>query len=153
MLKEARLAQALARSDQWGAPAAPDNRQLFTMATANGSHAAGFGPETGVLEAGRQADLIALDLDGIKGAYLDPDVSPLDSIMGRAEGRHVRLTMVAGRVVYRDGELKTMDEAALRAEAKAAIDAVHARPPTDLQRKLKVLQQHMTDHYRDLTGG
>jgi cytosine/adenosine deaminase-related metal-dependent hydrolase len=153
LFKEARLAQALARSDQWDAPPAPDAGRLFTMATANGSHAAGFGAETGVLEVGRKADLIALSLDGIRGAYLDPDVSLMDAVMGRAEGRHVRLTMVDGRVLARHGELKTMDEADLRARAHDAADAVHHRMPPDQQRKLQVLRAHMADHYRKLTGG
>lgn len=38
-------------------------------------------------------------------------------------GGSVRLTMVAGRVVYRDGRIETVDEAALLEEARALFAA------------------------------
>ena len=44
-------------------------------------------------------------------------------------GSSVRLTMVDGRVVFADGALTTLDEAALRAEARAI--AAARRPALD----------------------
>ncbi len=152
LLKEVRLAQALARSTEWDGPPAPNARQLFAMATANGAHAAGFGTEVGVLEAGRKADLIALSLDPIRGTYLASDVSLIDAVIGRAEGRDVRLTMVDGRVVYRDGVLRSMDEAALRASALAAVEASHHTMAPEAQRNLRTLRNHIAAHYREMTA-
>ncbi len=153
LLKEIRLAQALARSAEWDGPPAPDTRQLFAMATVNGTHAAGFETEVGVVEAGRKADLIALSLDHIHGTYLDAEVSLIDAVIGRAEGRDVRLTMVDGRILYRDGVLRSMDEAELRARAHAAVEASHHSIGAKEQRNLQMLREHIAAHYRDMTSG
>ena len=152
LLKEARLAQALARSAEWDGPPAPDARRLFSMVTVNGAHAAGFGAEVGVVEAGRKADLIALSLDRIHGTYLDADVSLIDAVMGRAEGRDVRLTMVEGRIVYRDGVLRSMDEGELRARVHAAAQASHHQVAPKQRRNLQTLREHIAAHYRDMTS-
>ncbi len=152
LLKELRLAQALARSVEWDRPPAPDARQLFAMATVNGVHAAGFGDEAGVLEAGRKADLIAISLGPVRGTYLDPDVSLMDAVIGRAEGRDVRMTMVDGRIVYRDGVLLSMDERELRGKAAVAADASRHEMTPDEQRNLETLRSHLAAHYRDMTS-
>jgi cytosine/adenosine deaminase-related metal-dependent hydrolase len=152
LFKEVRLAQALARSAEWDEPSAPNARQLFAMATVNGAHAAGFGGEAGVLEAGRKADLIALSLDHIRGTYLDADVSLIDAVIGRAEGREVRMTMVDGRIVYRDGVLRSMDEVALRARVLTAVEASHHTMAPKEQRNLQTLRNHLAAHYRDMTA-
>ena len=151
LLKEVRLAQALARSAEWDGPPAPNAPQLFAMATVNGAHAAGFGTEVGVLKAGRKADLIALSLDQIQGAYLDADVSLIDVVIGRADGRDVRMTMVDGRIVYRDGVLQSMDENELRVRARTAAEASHHTMAPKEQRNLQVLRKHIAAHYRDMT--
>jgi hypothetical protein len=49
----------------------------------------------------------------------------LDLLMARASGRHVRMTMVAGRVLYRDGAFPHLDLA--DAEAAAVESAQRAR--------------------------
>ena len=152
LLKEVRLAQALARSAEWDGPPAPDARQLFAMATVNGAHAAGFGDEAGVLEAGRKADLIALSLDHIRGTHLDADVSLIDAVIGRAEGRDVRMTMVDGRIVYRDGVLQSMDEAELRATVRTTVEASHHTMAPKEQRNLQTLRKHLAAHYRHMTA-
>jgi cytosine/adenosine deaminase-related metal-dependent hydrolase len=152
LLKEVRLAQALARSAEWGDPPAPNARQLFSMATANGAHAAGFGTEVGVLEARRKADLIALSLHHIRGTYLDAGVSLVDAVIGRAEGRDVRMTMVDGRIVYRDGVLQSMDENEVRTKALTAADASHQTMAPKELRNLQTLRNHLAAHYRNMTA-
>ena len=146
------MAQALARSAEWDGLPAPNARQLFAMATENGAHAAGFGTEVGVLKAGRKADLIALSLDHIRGTYLDADIPLIDVVIGRAEGRDVRMTMVDGRIVYRDGVLRSMDEAELRARALTAVEASHHTTTPKEQRNLQMLRKHIAAHYRDMTA-
>ncbi len=70
----------------------------------------------GVIAPGYQADLIMLDLDTLAFTPLND----LDRQLVYCEnGSSVRLTMVAGRIVVRDGTLLTIDERALRQEARA----------------------------------
>ena len=69
----------------------------------------------GAVAPGMQADLILLDLDTLAFTPLND----LDRQLVYCEnGSSVRLTMVAGKVVMRDGVLPGIDEPALRAEAR-----------------------------------
>jgi cytosine/adenosine deaminase-related metal-dependent hydrolase len=70
----------------------------------------------GAIAPGFQADLVMLDLDTLTFTPLNDlrrqlvYCEPLSS---------VRVTMVAGRIVFEGGKLTTVDEAALRQEARA----------------------------------
>jgi cytosine/adenosine deaminase-related metal-dependent hydrolase len=70
----------------------------------------------GRIAAGYQADLILVDLDTLP-------FTPLNDLKRQLvyceTGSSVRMTMVAGRVVVEDGKVLTVDEPALRAEARA----------------------------------
>ena len=69
----------------------------------------------GALAPGMQADLVMLDLDTLAFTPLND----LDRQLVYCEnGSSVRLTMVAGEVVMRDGVVLGIDEPALRAEAR-----------------------------------
>ena len=79
----------------------------------------------GAITAGHQADLIMLDLDTLA-------FTPLNDLHRQLvyceSGSSVRMTMVAGRVVFCDGKVGTVDEASLRAEARehaARLEAAH----------------------------
>lgn len=74
----------------------------------------------GRIAPGFQADLIMLDLDTLPFTPLNDIARQL--VYGDAS-RAVVMTMVGGRVVMRDGKLQTVDEAALRAEARAILEA------------------------------
>ena len=69
----------------------------------------------GRIAAGYQADLIMLDLDTLP-------FTPLNDLKRQLvyceTGPSVRLTMVAGKVVVENGKVATVDEAAIRAEAR-----------------------------------
>ncbi len=70
----------------------------------------------GSIAPGMQADLVLIDLDTLAFTPLND----LDRQLVYCEnGGSVRLTMVAGQVVMRDGVLTGIDETAIRAEAKA----------------------------------
>jgi cytosine/adenosine deaminase-related metal-dependent hydrolase len=70
----------------------------------------------GMVRAGMEADLILLDLDTLA-------FTPLNDIDRQLvyceDGSSVRLVMVAGEIVVRDGLCTRFDERALRAEARA----------------------------------
>jgi cytosine/adenosine deaminase-related metal-dependent hydrolase len=77
----------------------------------------------GAVAPGYQADLVMLDLDTLA-------FTPLNDLRRQLvyceNGSSVRLTMVAGRIVYRDGRLLHVDEAALRREARTHAERLGA---------------------------
>jgi cytosine/adenosine deaminase-related metal-dependent hydrolase len=152
LLKEIRLAQGLARSSKWKGPPPLGASDLLTMATVNGARAATVEDEVGTLEVGMKADLVAISLDRVFGAYLDEDVPVLEAVMARAEGRDVRLTMVEGRVLFKDGALLSMDEAEARERARQAAEAPNKRIDVGDRRLVQDLCDRLTDHYRNMTA-
>ena len=118
-LSELRLGRLLARTA--AATNAEQLQAIFAAGSETGVQAA-FLSETGRIEPGYKADLIALDLSNIRGAYLDPEMALREAIMARGTGRDVIMTMVGGRVLYRDGQLTeaVMGEARRLAENTAA---------------------------------
>lgn len=70
---------------------------------------------TGQLMEGGQADLTAVSLTG---AHQQPSYDPIGTLIFSSSGRDVILTVVAGREVYRDGHVTTVDEDRLRVRIK-----------------------------------
>jgi 5-methylthioadenosine/S-adenosylhomocysteine deaminase len=128
LLEEARFATLLARleagnadvssalsaqREQSGtAPSAPisSNQALFA-ATLGGARALGLENQIGALAEGMQADITIISLTG---AHQQPIRDPADALVFSSSGRDVVLTMVAGKEIYRDGELSTVEEGELR---------------------------------------
>ena len=123
---ELRLAAALAALPSWHAPPRPDPATLLLMATENGAAALGLSGRIGRIAPGFRADLVALDLERLRGAYADPGL-PLESLLtARASAASVRMTMVDGRVLYRDGEFPHLDADAVAAAAARAAEGSRA---------------------------
>jgi 5-methylthioadenosine/S-adenosylhomocysteine deaminase len=109
ILEEARFATLLARANG-------DNinlQQAFHAATAGGAAALRIEQQTGSLAPGMQADFIAVALDE---AHQTPVHDPRAAVITASTGRDVRLTVVAGREIYREGRMLTVDENELRAK-------------------------------------
>lgn len=91
----------------------------FLRLAATGGAAVLGRDDIGVLEAGRAADLFAIDsrrLDYV-GTRHDPE-----SLIPRVGiGMAVDLTMINGRIVWRDGEFPGLDERRLAADAESAL--------------------------------
>jgi cytosine/adenosine deaminase-related metal-dependent hydrolase len=153
LLSELRLAGCLGREPDWNGAASPTTDQLLAMATVNGAVAAQFAPDVGTLEIGKRADLVAVSLERTRSPYLDPDMPLLDAFLARAQGSDVRLTMVEGRIRYRDGRLVGLDLESIEQAAAAA--AASARRPLDpLQRdRAAQLHDHLFRHYQQVTAG
>ena len=124
MLAEAQTAALLAKGVAGDAKAV-NAFQALEMATINGARALGMEDQIGSIEAGKQADLVALDL-------AQPETQPLhhvvSSLVYAARSRQVSDVWIAGRRVLNSGELTTieMDEvmtsAALWQERLAAFE-------------------------------
>ena len=85
--------------------------QALQLATLGGAQALGLSSSIGSLEAGKQADLIAVDLSGI---HTQPVFSPVTAIVHSARASDVILTMAEGKVLFDQGTVTTLDEAVLK---------------------------------------
>jgi len=109
MAGELRSAALLAKAVAGNASAVPA-MQALQMATLNGARALGLEEETGSLKPGKAADMIAIDLSGVD---TEPVYHPESQVV-YAAGRHcIRDLWVAGRQLLRDGELTTLNPAAI----------------------------------------
>jgi 5-methylthioadenosine/S-adenosylhomocysteine deaminase len=77
------------------------------MATIGGARALGLDKETGSLEPGKRADLIAVRLDRPNAV---PVYDPVSQMVYALKAEDVRDVMVNGRTVVRDAKILTLDE-------------------------------------------
>ncbi len=85
-------------------PMAIPAAQAVQMATVNGAKALGI--NSGVLAAGKNADMIMLNHSGVRYA---PAYDPLGSVVYASNESDVMLTMVGGDIVYEDGKCTFAD--------------------------------------------
>jgi cytosine/adenosine deaminase-related metal-dependent hydrolase len=112
---EMRLA-ALIQKPRLGPDALPA-AQALELATLGGARALGLEAEIGSIEGGKRADLVVLDLNG---PHAQPDEADLVSrVVYSARASDVRHVLVDGRVVVKDGVLKTASLEEVRREANA----------------------------------
>ena len=104
------------------------------MATIEGAQAIGLGDEIGSLEAGKQADLILVDLTApnLTPVLADPIRNIVPNLVYAASGHEVKTVMVAGKVLMKDRELLTLDEAAIQAEAQEQAEMLSRRVAEDV---------------------
>ena len=104
ILQETRLA-ALVQKGLKKDPKLLKPEQLLQMITINGANAQGR-KNCGLIKEGNAADLVIFDLD-------TPNMQPVydlaTNIIYSANLKNVYLTMVDGRILYRNGEYKTLD--------------------------------------------
>lgn len=87
---------------------------VLTIATKNGSKPAGFQSEVGVLEKGKRADMILVDLNPIlHNPWSLPECSIANLIVHRALGRNVNTSVIDGKVVMKNRKILTIDVDAL----------------------------------------
>lgn len=114
MIEEARFCGLIHRAAS-GDFNNPTAEQLLRLATLDGARTLRLDHAIGSLEAGKQADLIAIDLTG---SHNTPVHDPISTIVFSAVGSDVVYTEVAGRVLF-ERDLKTLDESAIRGRVNA----------------------------------
>jgi 5-methylthioadenosine/S-adenosylhomocysteine deaminase len=90
-------------------------RQALRMATIEGARALGWADQIGSLEVGKQADFVLFDLNHHEWT---PYANPLQALVWSASPASIASTWVAGRALFDDGRVVTLDEPSLRAEAR-----------------------------------
>ncbi len=86
------------------------------MATIGGARALSMEDQVGSLEPGKQADIIAVDMEH---SHMTPINDPYAALVYGANQEDVFFTMVAGRPLYERKVLKTLDFEKINAEALA----------------------------------
>lgn len=113
MFGEMRSAALLGKAVAGDASALPAATAL-SMATINGARALGIEAETGSLEIGKAADVVAVDLGGLDSLPLYNPISQLVYSTGRDKVSDV---WIAGKHVVKDATLTTLDEKMVRHKA------------------------------------
>jgi 5-methylthioadenosine/S-adenosylhomocysteine deaminase len=114
MFDEMRLAATL-QAVRLG-PGALPARDVVWMATRAGATTLGLADAIGQVTPGFRADLVAVD---VSGPLTAPSSDPYSTVVYASRGTDVRLTMVDGEVLVRDGVHQRVDAQALGHEARA----------------------------------
>lgn len=94
-------------------------REAIETTTLGGAKALGLETEIGTLEAGKQADLIVVSLENIAQ---QPVHDVYSALLFASNARDIRLTIIAGEEIYRDGQSKKIDETEIKAKMKTIGD-------------------------------
>ena len=137
MFEEMKTASLLAKFSGLDA-AALDSWSVCQMATSTGAKALGMQDQIGSLEAGKLADIIAVDI-------ATPRMTPLidqghlfnlhTNLVHAVQGQDVHMTMVNGEVVVENRKL-------VNADLQALIDQVNLAAPQLFKRRDEWMSQH-----------
>lgn len=122
LLGEARFAALLHRAS-WKDYQRPSADEVLHLATLGGARALGLEDRAGSLETGKQADLVAIDLSR---THVSPVHDPAAAIVFSAMAGDVRMTMVAGRVLFDGAEVKTLDEESIRGRVDQSLERMRS---------------------------
>ncbi len=111
-IRQAAFLHKVAARDPRAVPATT----ALAMATIDGARALGLDRKIGSLEVGKRADLIAVSM---AGARQTPMYNPVSHLVYVSRGADVRTTIVNGRVLMRDRQMRTLDERVVLADAVA----------------------------------
>ena len=113
LLEEARFAVLLARMNrsECADPKMLSATEALYTATIGGARALSLESQVGELREGAQADFAVIALTG---THQLPSYDPANTLIFASSGRDVILTVVAGRELYREGQITTVDEERLR---------------------------------------
>jgi len=106
-----------------GNPTALPAQAALDLATIGGARALGMETEIGSLERTKKADLI---LVGTGRARQTPLYDPVSHLVYVTRGDDVRTTIVNGKVLMKDGVLRTLDRASVIRDANALAQKVRA---------------------------
>ena len=116
ILKEMQYAVLLAKGIS-RRPESVTAAELLPLATVNGAMAQGR-EGCGRIETGYRADAVLVSLDSLSNI---PSYGMETTLLYSARSSDVRMTVVDGRILFRDGEYQTIDVEKLKYRAKDVI--------------------------------
>lgn len=101
--------------------------KVLRMATIEGAKVLGLEDRIGSLEAGKNADIIFVDLNAVTmmPAIRKPFRNMVPNLVHSARGNEVCRVMVNGRTLFEDGEYKTVDAAEIFSKFKQQADDLY----------------------------
>lgn len=120
MLEEIHLASII-HCGQRLDPTAVLPEQILAMATANGARLQGR-DDTGSLEFGKKADIIAIDLSK---PHMQPSFDANSVLCYQAQAGDVCMTMVDGKILYENGCYYTMDAERIYSDYNRILNELH----------------------------
>jgi 5-methylthioadenosine/S-adenosylhomocysteine deaminase len=114
LLGDVRMAALLSKAES-GQPTALNAAAALEMATLSGARALGMADRIGSLVAGKQADMIAIDLSALETQPVYDPISQIIYAAGREQVSHV---WVDGRCLMQDRQLTTMNIGELEDKAR-----------------------------------
>ena len=125
MFKETRHAALVAKTRE-GDASVVSAREALEAATRGGAEI--LGTEAGVIEEGRPADLVVVDLDA---PHLTPKHDLVSHAVYAANGADVTTTVVDGEVLMENGVVERVDEEAIVSEAEETAQELVERAEAD----------------------
>ena len=103
--------------------------KALRMATIEGAKAVGLGESIGSLEVGKKADFIAVDLNkpSMLPLYTKPMRNIVPNLVYSARGEEVAISVVDGKVIYRDGKILNINEKEVFQEVNKYTDGIGER--------------------------
>jgi cytosine/adenosine deaminase-related metal-dependent hydrolase len=92
--------------------------------------------QIGSLEAGKRADFVVIDMNA---PHLTPAPNPISALVCAGTGKDVTLVVIDGKMVVRDGQVLTMDEGRILAEAQERAGSLYRRAGIDIKPRWPVL--------------
>ncbi|GAB4211643.1 MAG: 5'-deoxyadenosine deaminase [Synechococcales cyanobacterium] len=122
----------------------PKASEILWAMTRGGSQAMGYTGKTGILASGYEADLILLDLNTLA-------FTPLNDLHRQLvfceNGSSVVMTIVAGKIVVENGKILTVDEEAIKAEARELRTTIFGVESQAAQKAAVELEPYYRDMY------
>jgi 5-methylthioadenosine/S-adenosylhomocysteine deaminase len=104
-----------------GDPKVISAQQAFELATIRGAEALHLEKEIGSLETGKRADLLVIDRDTLNQI---PLYNVYSDLVYATKASDVETVVINGRIVMRNRRLLTLNEAAIKTEARAYRDRI-----------------------------
>jgi cytosine/adenosine deaminase-related metal-dependent hydrolase len=125
--------------DEW-----PSEVEILRAMTIGGARTMGLADEVGTVREGRLADLVFLE-HPTEGSELDATVAR--RLVYGDTASLVRMVMVAGEVIVRNGRILTIDEDALREQAAEAVSR-SMRADGEMASSVERLRPYVEEAYR-----
>lgn len=120
LLEEMHIGSIVNKAVNMDAEAVPA-MEVIKMATIQGARALGWDEEIGSIEPGKQADLVFFDLNA---PSFTPKNNLISALCYSAQSSDICQVMVAGKTIFKDGKVLTLDEEEIKREVRERTERI-----------------------------